>query len=197
MNDTEYHQRLNLFLDKKSIPFISSLDVSKLLNKNFIETLFLSTYKKEKRWSKTSALSEVCDTLPTKAGIYMFVWSSAFMFKFDISPAPSFAFPVYIGSAGAKKNCNGTIKARYQSEYKKIVNSDPKLLWSQDATKSREKRLKAYLNLRPLEFWYIEMEDPTEIEEIERLLISIFNPPANEKLNTYRAYLRKDLTQPA
>jgi len=45
----------------------------------------------------------------------------------------------------------------------------------------RKSRLKQWLSLSPLEYWFAEIEDRSRISELETRMISLLNPPLNDK----------------
>lgn len=147
-------------------------------------------------WEKQSATSDLSDVLPKEKGIYMFVWMPAFNFCFGGSKKEASIWILYVGKAGVDDGTHDTIRNRYQSEYRKYIAADQTLLWDDSPHETRELRLKKFLNLWPLQFWYLPLGGVSNknIELIEKQLIRLFNPPLNT-IHTRR--LRPSKTEPA
>jgi hypothetical protein len=96
-------------------------------------------------------------------------------------PITEIALPrtLYVGKAGGTSS-RGTLRARYQAEYKNYVCRNPDLLW-QKCANDRSATLKKYLNLWPLHYWYLEMTDVDAIGRLEKGLIRLLNPPLNNQ----------------
>jgi hypothetical protein len=67
-------------------------------------------------------------------------------------------------------------------------------LWEDTPTESREQRLSRYLTLRPLEYWFLILDDVRDIEVLERKLIRMLWPPLNRQ---HKRKLRPGKTVPA
>lgn len=154
-------------------------------------------------WERHIATSGIVNSLPKEPGLYMFVWRPMLSFHLASSryphdealpgsSIPGFERPfqvIYIGKAGDKSG--GTIRSRFKSEYVKIIAADPSRLWDRDAS-LRSERLQKWLNLWPLEFWYLQLTGDHPIADLERQLIRAFAPPCN---NQYKPRLKR--LQPA
>jgi hypothetical protein len=132
-----------------------------------------------KTWVKTPVTSLLRGFLPEKAGLYMFVWKCPFPVPNNDDPNYKFSYVLYVGKAGSTDS-GGTIKSRFANEYENIIGKYPESLWIRNC-ETRKDRLKRILNLRELEFWYIELSKLDEIEYHESTLIRIFNPPGNSQ----------------
>ena len=132
-----------------------------------------------KKWEIREATDSLGDHLPEKAGLYMFVWRIPFRFPTKKLNDHFFRIIVYIGQAGSGDTGN-SLQQRYKKEYAAIVCQDPQALWKDDVS-NRASRLKRYLNLRDLEFWYHEIGQTDLIGAFEESLIKLFNPPANSQ----------------
>jgi hypothetical protein len=145
------------------------------------------------RWEVRQATADLWQSLPSCAGLYMFVWRPAFNFS---TAAPetdqAFGWILYIGETGAGDS-KATFKSRYKGEYRKLLGGDPRELFQQDLPAGRLGRLQRYLTLRPLEFWFAEIEDRDQISILEKQLIRSFSPPLNDK----HSLLRKVSQEPA
>jgi len=85
---------------------------------------------------------------------------------------------LYVGKAGSSSG-SGTLRARYRTEYKDYVCCDPDRLWDESPTLDRKSVLKKYLNLWPLQYWYLEVAERETISRLETGLIKLLNPPLN------------------
>lgn len=142
-------------------------------------------------WECKIATPTLGRSLPARPGLYMFVWRPPVVF--DLAPPldnQTMWFVLYVGMAGP-----GTLKSRYTSEYQKHVGQDPENLWPPAEPKNRDSRLKCFLNLENLEYWYVLINDESRIQKAEKRLIRILNPPLNIQGKTRR--LRKHHTEPA
>jgi hypothetical protein len=134
------------------------------------------------KWEKLSATQNLYSSIPDKPGLYMFVWKICFPFEFD-SATTFVRLILYIGKAG-EADGKGTIRSRYKTEYSRIVSSDAEKLWTSVDMSTRSGRLQKFLNLYELEYWFLVMDNCTEMSKIgilEDKLIKLFNPPANRK----------------
>jgi hypothetical protein len=112
----------------------------------------------------------------------MFVWRPEFTLRFAAPPEiERLSWVLYVGKAGKQGGTTDTIKHRYIGEYSKYVGKDPSCLWDSNAPKDREDRLARYLTLRPLEYWFLIVEDLRDILILERKLIRLLRPPLNQQ----------------
>jgi len=118
----------------------------------------------------------------------MFVWCPPFRLKFadaieaySESPTNAFFFThyvVYVGQAGGGGG-QGTLCARFKGDYARILeDSSPKELFSRVEARTRKEKLKRYLSLEPLEYWFMVVEDTDTLKDLERSLQQFLNPPA-------------------
>lgn len=133
------------------------------------------------KWERRNATSTLGDNLPSVQGIYMFVWTPSFEYVFDTGHRESINWILYIGKAGVVDGKFDTIKNRYITEYRRYLGCNLSSLWDTSTVETRDQRLKRYLNLWPLFYWYLPLPgtDPKEIELAEKQLIRIYNPPLN------------------
>lgn len=132
-----------------------------------------------RKWQIFEATSTLADQLPAKTGLYMFVWRIPFSFPTAKLAEHFFRTIVYIGQAGAHETGN-SLQQRYKQEYSAIVSCDPEALWKTSPV-DRASRLRRFLNLPNLEFWYHEVPQTDLLGAYEELLIKLFNPPANSQ----------------
>lgn len=153
------------------------LPLTNILDKRWCAEMSRSIMKQFK-WTVCEATSALHETLPSRMGLYMFVWKLPFPMPCTKFTDHHFRTIVYIGHAGGKSTEN-TLQKRYRQEYAAIVGGHPESLWGPEP-KTREEKLRRFLNLRDLEFWYHEhLSDWELLEVFENELISIYNPPAN------------------
>jgi len=130
-------------------------------------------------WEIVKATATAWRKIPASPGLYIFVWQPTFELQVATPSDRRMAFPwvLYVGKAGDGKNRN-TLKSRYKGEYAGLVGSDPEVLWS-DPPANREDRLRHYLSIVPLQFWYCAIEDGSAIHALEKRLFTLFAPPLN------------------
>jgi len=160
-----------------SIPFIPSIRY--LQDLPFCKILGNDLRDMGSNWEIRTATQQLWKQLPEASGLYMFVWrSSNISFLLDQDKQHSFTWCLYIGQAGGGESRN-SIKSRYRNEYANYVRSDPESCWAQRLSNDRKTRLKLLLSLTPIEFWYIQIDDRSKIENLESRLIRTFRPPGN------------------
>jgi hypothetical protein len=131
------------------------------------------------KWEICEATETLAEQLPDRPGLYVFVWRIPFAFPSAKLANHYFRVAIYIGQAGGKDTGN-TLKSRYQQEYSSLVSRHPQALWDTQAN-DRISRLRRYLNLRDLEFWYHEVIQSDLLLAFEESLIKLFNPPGNSQ----------------
>jgi hypothetical protein len=137
--------------------------------------------KDGRHWERRVATSILWQQLPDTAGLYMFLWLP----DLELSVAEGTASRIwklpcvlYVGEAGAGES-NNTLRNRYKDEYAKYVEGDPEQLWSKapSGRVPRKELLQRYLTLFPLEYWFLEVDDPAKVGPLERRLLQMLNPP--------------------
>jgi hypothetical protein len=134
-----------------------------------------------RQWERRMATANLWQQLPNSPGLYMFLWLPGleFLVADGTGPVP-WRFPcvLYVGEAGAGQSKN-TLRGRYKGEYSKLVDGDPEQLWTSRPRerRSRAELLKHYLTLFPLEYWFLEIDDPSQVAPLERRLLQLLNPP--------------------
>jgi len=155
----------------------------RLVNEKYCHDLSeLILCKSKGNWEKLKATKNLYRSIPDLPGLYLFIWKLYFPFKFDNSKL-FFRYILYIGKAGGS-DCKGTLRSRYQSEYSKIIHSDPEKIWVNVDMNTRIDRLQKLLNLHDLEYWFLPLNncnDMSVIEILEDRLIKLFNPPGNRR----------------
>lgn len=174
-------QALERHLDEEPPRLDFSVPLDRLLDSAHCRTLSDDILRAAPNgWEMVKATQNAWQKIPATPGLYMFVWQPTFELKVVTSPhvRRTFPFILYIGKAGDGKNRN-TLKSRYKSEYSKLVARNPEQLWAKGKPTTRDDRLKRYLNLSPLWFWYCEIEEGESIDSLERRLFALFAPPLN------------------
>jgi hypothetical protein len=196
MNESELNQTIHKHRDELATLLEFCPRIEKLVDIDHCEQIQKFIHSHGSKWEKRSAISSLGDSLPNEQGVYMFVWTPKFSFEFDTGIVEPINWIVYVGKAGINDGKNDTIKSRYISEYRHYLGCNPSMLWDSKAIECREQRLKKFLNLWPLSFWYLPLGEttPREIELAERQLIRLFNPPLNV-VHTRR--LRPNKPEPA
>ena len=129
-------------------------------------------------WEAHTASERLYENLPSQPGVYMFVWRPPFYFDVDAGRR-SFDLTqvLYVGRAGGTSQ--NTLRERYK-DYRKYLRGDPAQLWEDGEPLTRPARLTRYLTLRPLEYWFMVIDQPGEVDSAEERLIRILNPPLNK-----------------
>ena len=129
-------------------------------------------------WESFKATPTLWNQIPAKCGIYMFLFESTLRLTAVTSVPSAFQWVLYVGRAGSPDSTK-TLKDRYRAEYSKYIGGDPNQLWDATHPRTREDRLKKYLSIYPLRYWFSIIEDRYKIPVIENRLIKILNPPLN------------------
>lgn len=164
---------------KPAIGLIQEIPISLQMDIDFCGAIEEEIGKHGEKWERRKATASLGEHIPAKNGIYMFVLESQLGFQSAVGGIFKPAWIIYIGRAGNEVS-QRTLKDRYKGEYSKYIGGDPDILWSDSAVNSRAERLKKYLSIYPLWYWYCVVDDRTKICDIEDNLIKIFNPPLNK-----------------
>jgi hypothetical protein len=134
----------------------------------------------ESGWEILKATKTAWRMVPDDPGLYMFIWRPTFEFEMaKPGTTPGVSWVLYVGSAGARHSQN-TLRKRYRQEYADLVGGDPDILWGINGdAMTREKRLRRYLSLTPLQYWFTVVPDTAVIADLERRLFAMFAPPLN------------------
>jgi hypothetical protein len=160
-------------------PLISVLAFNDLLDAAFCKEISRQLAEGDRRWEIHRATSDLWQQIPDRPGLYMFVLAPNLLLR-QAHPEREIAIPqtLYVGRAGSASG-SGTLRARYKSEYRHYVASDPERLWEESAESDRKATLRKYLNVAPLQYWYIEVANRDYIKGLEAALIKLLNPPLN------------------
>lgn len=182
MNDEEFTLLVHKFRDEAAHVLSFTPCIEKLIDSEHCNQIGSLMHRNGARWEHRKATNTLHESLPKVKGIYMFVWMPCLTLKFDpneeIRPM---TFVLYVGKAGIADGTQDTIKSRYQSEYSKYVARDASSLWDEQVADTREERLARYLTLRPLEYWFLQIEHVRDIVLIEKQLIKLLRPPLNSQ----------------
>lgn len=182
MNDDEYQRALHKYREEcipHPLDFRPSLE--RLLDSHHCNEM-AKIFNAHGRWEKMRAVATLGLSLPPKRGVYMFVWRPDLHFPFESGSPERIPWILYVGKAGRVAGDHDTIRHRYLHEYHAFVGGDVALLWNREPPRDREDRLKRYLCLRPLEYWFLLLDDPNDIYLLERKLIRMLAPPLNRQL---------------
>lgn len=196
MNEYELNQTIHKHRDELASTLEFSPRIEKLVDLEHCQQIQKFVHGQGIKWERRPALASLGHSLPNERGLYMFVWTPKFAFEFDTGTKEAVNWILYVGKAGITDGKCDTIKNRYMSEYRHYVGCNPSSLWESVIVENREQRLKKYLNLWPLHFWYMPLSSATnqDIELAERQLIRLFNPPLNI---THTRRLRPSKSEPA
>lgn len=182
MNDEEFRRVLQKHREEPASPLQFEPCLELLMDNDYCQILSQSIFDTGASWERLRAVSSLATRIPDDPGVYMFVWSPEFTIRFAAPPEQAgFRWVLYVGRAGGLDGGTGTLRQRYANEYSKYVAQDPSRVWDSEAATTRTDRLKRYLTLRPLEYWYLPLKDPQEIQYLERRLIRLFGPPLNHQ----------------
>ncbi|MSO38006.1 MAG: hypothetical protein EXQ69_07120 [Acidimicrobiia bacterium] len=179
MNDQEFNEALHKFSEESvthALHFRPSLE--RLMDTDHCQKL-ARIFHRTAKWERANAVDTLGSSLPDARGVYMFVWRPALVLPFEAGPPERFSWVLYVGKAGREGGNDDTIKNRYLREYGRFVGGDVTALWNRDPPRYREERLARYLTLRPLEYWFLLLNDPQDIHLLERKLILMLSPPLN------------------
>ena len=131
-------------------------------------------------WEVLPATSASVASVPPSPGVYMFVWHPTLTFcRSDPHADQTLRFILYVGKTGGSTS-KATLKSRFK-DYRQYFGSSPESLWSGAALTNRRSRLRCFLSLEPLEYWFLACNSTSHIDEIEARLQSVLNPPINKK----------------
>lgn len=182
MNEAEFVQLVHKFRDEPAATLIFEPSIEILIDTAHCDSLNRSIHESGCKWERRLATPNLGPQLPDERGLYMFVWKPQLALKFEQAPAEErFCWVLYVGKAGEKDATADTIRNRYLSEYSKYVGKDATCLWDHTPAESREDRLSRFLTLRPLEYWFLTLENVRDIELLERRLIKMLRPPLNQQ----------------
>ena len=131
-------------------------------------------------WEVLPATPASGSSVPRSPGVYMFVWRPPLtLTRHEPHDSQQLLYVLYVGRAGGPDS-SSTLHQRYKN-YIRYFASDPKSLWSNQPLDSRDARMKCFLSLEPLEYWFLSCAATSTIHEIEARLQSVLNPPLNAR----------------
>lgn len=182
MNDDEFVQLVHKMRDEPAYPLQFEPTIEILIDSGHCEWLNKNIHHSGNKWERKVAVPTLWTQLPDEPGLYMFVWRPELALRFAATPLEErFFWVLYIGKAGERDGTKSTIKNRYQQEYSKYVGQNASCLWDDTPAERREQRLSRYLTLRPLEYWFLILDNIRDIEVLERKLIRMLRPPLNQQ----------------
>lgn len=126
------------------------------------------------QWEISKVTPGLSRFLPSKPGVYMFIWRHSLTLVDGNNRSRDFTHVLYVGKTGG--DSSNTIRKRYV-EYNRAIKSKT----DQPSESNRTERLRKYLNIPGLEFWYATPNDITLIPEIEARLLNLLTPPLNSQ----------------
>jgi hypothetical protein len=179
MNSQEYRTALSKFRDE---PIAHPLDfrpsIERLLEVEHCNQL-ASAFWSQQRWERRTATPDLGASLPDRRGVYMFVWRPSLVMPFEDGTSERSWWVLYVGKAGTDEGTSDTVRSRYRSEYSRRVAGDVASLWSKNPAKDRRERLERYLSMRPLEYWFLLVDSPRDVQALEKKMIRLLTPPLN------------------
>ena len=157
-----------------------SVPVDRLMDDPYLNTLTADLHRAAPSGFERLAATKKCGAMiPDKPGVYFFVWSPSVALKSATHKKDlSIRFVLYVGKAGGAGS-SGTLRSRFNNEYRKFVGGPTDNLWADVGSGRREDRLRKWLALQPLDYWYTVVEDNSMVESLESRLIDLLNPPLN------------------
>ena len=147
------------------------------------------------KWEVRRAIPSLWTSLPSCSGLYMFVYRTPLSFECANDAMVEPRWVLYVGRAG-NRDKPGSLKQRYREEYHRYVGGHPEALWNSEKPDTRADRLKKYLTIYPLEYWFCSVNDHRDVVALEDRLIKLFSPPLNDK-SRLRLKPLKSQQQPA
>ena len=198
LNDDEYRNVIEGHQDNLAISLDTALNLPWLLSHVRCDALIREIQAVGSHWECFPANRELADHLPNLPGVYLFVWRPKIEFDFGAhAKRERLMYPLYVGKAGIQGGTFDTIRNRFRQDYQRFMQKSPAVLWdTTNPPRSREDRLRCFLSLRPLEYWYLPVEDRSlveRVESIERRLLALLSPPIN---NHHSTGLRPGTTRP-
>jgi|GEM_PF-1524811 len=138
-------------------------------------------------WEYLKAHPAIAKDIPEEPGLYMFVWSYFLRLNCGVErPTERFPVVLYVGQAGGGElaSSRGTLRSRFVSEYRRLLEDNPSGLWATKPARDRNGRLSAGLSLRPLEYWWLSVArtKSDQLMSLEKRLVVLYDPPLNSEL---------------
>lgn len=180
MNRSEFKQFLKERHDEPAAAIHFAPCIERLLDEELCQSVVQIMQTSGVKWERFAAHDNLAAQLPAARGVYMFVWCPPIAFGFTETQQQSLPWILYVGKAGTKGGVADTLPARYKT-YQTHIGKPPAKLWDQRPPCTREERLARYLTLRPLEYWFITLDEVQKITRLEKHLIKLFRPPINDQ----------------
>ena len=132
------------------------------------------------KWEIRRAIPSLWTSIPACSGLYMFVYKTPLKFHCAHDDQIHPRWVLYVGRAGSAEK-KGSLKQRYKDEYQQYVGGHPEALWNADRPTNRVERLRKYLTIYPLEYWFCCVDNHAAIPLLEERLIRLLSPPLNDK----------------
>ena len=187
--------------DRPSINLSFDFPINWQIDLELSETLAKDLKTHGAAWEILRATPDLASSIPPKHGVYMFVYRSHLKLQVADQSAHPLDHPItwvlYVGRAGSSAS-ERTLRDRYKTEYCKYITGEIENLWSDHPNNQRTAKLKKYLNLWPLEYWFLTIEDRNTIEGLENRLIKLFAPPlnSNSKLSVTKGVPKPAFKEP-
>ena len=184
-SEREFEEVVSRNREQRTAGLVFEPSLSVALSLSDVRLLSRDLAKASAGWEKLRVVENVASLIPRVRGLYMFVWTPPLDLQFVGSAAISGqAWILYVGKAGIAGGTQDTIQDRFLSEYRRYLFAPPEALWADErdeADQARAERMKKFLTLQPLEFWFLPIDQVYQIENLERRLIRLLNPPLNRK----------------
>ena len=133
-------------------------------------------------WEVLQASTHSLSNIPKTRGVYMFVWRPTLRFvRSDPHGDHQLMVVLYVGGAGGHGK-TGTLHSRFKGEYQYYIGAEPGAIWSSNSLDTRRARMRCYLSLEPLEYWFLTCGTAENVNEIESRLQSLLTPPLNVRI---------------
>ena len=181
LSDSEFKTIVASYRDEAAPAIEFAPAVEKLVDADYCRRLCDFLHRDGKCWERRRAVDTLYRQLPHCRGLYMFVWRPEVRFEVASNGVERPFWILYVGKAGSGQANTDTLRDRYQTEYRKYVGRDASVLWAKTTPQCRAQRLERYLTLRPMEYWFLDLDDtdPSEITRLEKQLIKLLRPPLN------------------
>jgi len=184
LNDDEYRAIVEGRQDEEALSIAISLNLPWLLSSGRCQALASDLRTLGNSWEALPVTPGLAEQIPPSPGLYLFVWKPQFEFNFGIhAPRQRPLYALYVGKAGIRGGTQDTLRTRFRSAYERYIHGDPSVLWERGRVPiNREDRLRTFLTLRPLEYWFLPLSDRSRIDDVERIekkLQLLLSPPIN------------------
>ncbi|HCX01853.1 MAG TPA: hypothetical protein DHO02_05570 [Syntrophaceae bacterium] len=162
----------------RSPSIVFEIPPDRLVNKEYSENLSREVFTNFE-WEVFIASRDIVGRIPETPGLYMFVWKPYLTLK-NISGNVDLRYILYVGKANSHTS---NLRTRFRIDYFDVIKQHPHLLWDKVDVENREDRLRKYLNLWEIEYWFCSITNALDVEKIEKLeveLISTLNPLIND-----------------